>query len=243
MPHPRRTVSGTPAQSPKPANRPKQKDYTMTFQLDTGNSGSEGPWLSWSARGTQDGAVPQQSFYIRDENGNKTVFDMSGGIVLDIENMKTGWQRSDGIVGQAPDWKWNASVSQMMPQPGDDYKRGFEVRCAIGGGNTATWQQAGAAVWGALTAIAQQLAQGPSGKLPLVRMTGTKPVQFKRGSTVEPVLEVAEWVDRPDCLKEGAAAGIATEPAPQQQPAQQAQQPAQQSAQPAASSVPASAQF
>ena len=39
-------------------------------------------------------------------------------------------------------------------------------------------------------------------------------LQFKRGSTVVPVLEIIQWVDRPDCLKEGAAAGIATEPAP-----------------------------
>ena len=207
------------------------------FNLDTGNSGSEGPWLSWSARGTQDGAVPQQSFYIREENGTKTVFDMSKGIVLDIENMKTGWQRSDGIVGQAPDWKWNATVSQMMPQPGDDYKKGFEVKCAIGGGKTATWQQAGAAVWGALTMLAPQLAQGQPGKLPLVRMTGAKPVQFKRGSTVEPILEVAEWVDRPDCLKDGVAAGIATDPAPQPTP-----QPAP-APQPAAASVPTDAAF
>jgi len=46
-------------------------------------------------------------------------------------------------------------------------------------------------------------------------------LQFKRGSTVVPVLEIIQWVDRPDCLKEGAAAGIATEPAPAPQPAPQ----------------------
>ena len=54
-------------------------------------------------------------------------------------------------------------------------------------------------------------------------MTGTKAQQFKRGSTVEPVLEVVNWVDRPDCLKEGFAAGVDTgkphKPAPAPQPA------------------------
>jgi len=188
----------------------------MTFSIDTGSSGSEGPWISWSARGTQDGTIPAQSFYLRDADGNKTVLaQVKKGIILDIHNMKTGWQRSDGIVGQAPDWKWNQSIAQMMPQPGDDYKKGFEIRCAISKTDAATWQQAGAAVWGAFTALVPALQEGPDGKLPVVKMTGTKPVQFKRGSTVEPILEVVKWVDRPDCLKEQ----IATEP---EQPAQQA---------------------
>ena len=176
------------------------------FNLDAGSTGSEGPFLTWSARGTQDGAVPAKTFYIND-GGTKTPFDMSNGVVLDIHAMKTGWCKSEGIAGVAPEWKWNASVSQMMPSPGDDFKKGFEVRVAIGGGKTATWQQSGAAVWGALVALAPALQQGPEGKLPLVKMTDTKPVQFKRGSTVEPVLSVVQWVDRPDCLKEGAAAG------------------------------------
>ena len=29
-----------------------------------------------------------------------------------------------------------------------------------------------------------------------------------------PILEIVKWVDRPDCLKDGVAAGIATEPTP-----------------------------
>lgn len=210
------------------------------FQLDAGNTGSEGPWLSWSARGTQDGKIGPQTFYIRDDSGNKNPFDMSAGVVMDIHALKTGWCHSDGMIGVAPDWRWNPSPAQMMPSPGEDYKKGFEVKLAIGDGKTATWSQSGAAVWGALTALAPQLQQGPDGKLPLVQMTGAKPVQFKRGSTVEPVLTVAQWVDRPDCLKEGAAAGIAADPAPQ--PAQQPAPPPQPTAQ-AQAAVPANATF
>lgn len=185
--------------------------------FDAGGGGSEGPWLAWSARGTQDGQIPAKSFFIRDENG-KSLFEgfSKGGVVLDIANMKTGWQRSEGIVGQAPDWKWNASVSRFIDQPGDDYKRGFSIRCAISKTDTATWEQAGAAVWNAFTALVPQLQQGPDGKLPVVKMTGTESQQFKRGSTVRPVLEVTKWVDRPDCLKDGVQGGFDTgsEPAP-----------------------------
>jgi hypothetical protein len=188
----------------------------MTFSFDTGSSGSEGPWIAWSARGTQDGMIPPKSFYLRDEGG-KTLLEAFGasGVVLDIETMKTGWQRSEGVIGQAPDWRWNATITQMMPAPGDDYKKGFQIKCAIGGGRVATWEQAGAAAWNAFAALVPSLQQQPApGMLPLVKLTGTKLQQFKRGSTVEPILEVVKWVARPDCLKEGAAAGIAVEPAP-----------------------------
>jgi hypothetical protein len=188
----------------------------MSFNFDTGNSGSEGPYLSWSARGTLDGVIDPRSFYLR-EGSEKTPFaGFQTGVVFDIEKMKTGWQRSEGVVGQAPDWKWNPSVSQMQNQPGEDYKKGFSIPCAIGGGKTATWEQAGAAAWNAFVDLVPDLQKQPApGMLPLVQITGTKAQQFKRGSTIQPILTVAKWVPRPDCLKEGAAAGIATAPAAQ----------------------------
>ena len=73
-------------------------------------------------------------------------------------------------------------------------------------------------MWQALADLAPKLSEG-GGKLPLVRMSDAKALQFKKGSTIVPVLEVVKWVDRPDCLKEGAAAGIAMEPAPIAKPA------------------------
>jgi len=200
----------------------------MAFDFDTGNSGSEGPWISWSARGTQDGAIPPKSFYLREEGNTKTVLKaFESGVVLDIETMKTGWQRSEGIAGQAPDWRWNDSVSQFKPAPGDDFKKGFSMRCAISATDAATWEQAGAAAWNAFVGIVPALKEQPGpNMLPVVKLTGTKAVQFKRGSTVEPILEVIKWVPRPDCLKEGAAAGVATEPSPAAQAAQSAAAPA-----------------
>lgn len=210
--------------------------------FDSGNSGSEGPWIAWSARGTLDGTIPQKSFYLRD-GSDKTLFEgfSNAGVVLDIHGMKTGWQRSEGVAGQAPDWKWNPSISSFQPQPGDDYKKGFSIKCAIGGGNTATWEQAGAAAWNAFVGLVPALQQAPQGDmLPLVKITGTKLQQFKRGSTVEPVLAVVQWVPRPDCLKDGVAAGIATAPAAAPAPAAQ---PAPAPVAAAPSSVPTDAAF
>lgn len=213
---------------PKPQHGQDDKENPM-LDFDTGNQGSQGPWIAWSARGTQDGEIPPKTFMLRDENGKKAIDAFGKGVVMDIYAMKTGWQKSDGIVGQAPDWKWNASVSKMEPQPGEDYKKGFSIPCAIGGGQTATWEQAGAACWGAFTDLVPALQQAPEGKLPVVQMTDTKLQQFKRGSTVQPILSVVKWVDRPDCLKEGVQAGVDTgdaTPAPAQEQTQQQAAPA-----------------
>ena len=184
------------------------------FALDTGNNGGgNGPFLQWSARGTQDGIINPKSFYIRASDG-KTFYDATKGMVLDIEKMRTGWQMSEGVQGVAPDWKWNPSPAQMMAQPGEDWKKGFSIVVAIGGGEVATWEQAGVAAWDCLVNLSAALQQQPAlGHLPLVRLADTRPMQFKRGSTIVPILEVIKWVPRPDCLKEGAAAGIATAPA------------------------------
>ena len=193
------------------------------FDLDTGNNGSEGPWIVWSARGTQDGAVPPKSFYLRDSDGKKPITSFEAGVVFDLDAMKTGWQKSEGIAGVAPDWTWNPTPAQMMPQPSEEHKKGFSIPCAISKDATATWEQAGAAAWNALVGLVPALQQRPdNSKLPVVRITGTKAVQFKRGSTVEPVLEVVKWVDRPDCLKEGFAVAEdapAAAPAPAPAPA------------------------
>lgn len=177
--------------------------------FDTGGGGSEGPWLQWSARGTLDGEIPQKSFLLRDSDGKKKFDGFSTGVVLDIENMQTGWCYSDGVAGQAPEWKMNASISHFEKQPGEDYKKGFKIRCAIGGGKSASWDQAGAAAWNAFVLLVPALQQQPGpNMLPLVKMTGTKVEQFKRGSTITPILEIVKWVARPDCLKEGFAAGV-----------------------------------
>ena len=83
------------------------------FNLDQGQTGGgEGPFLAWSARGTMDGSVPARTFFVRDANG-KTPVDISAGFVMDLTTIKTGWQKSDGIVGVAPEWKWNEAISNM----------------------------------------------------------------------------------------------------------------------------------
>lgn len=178
----------------------------MSFDFDAG-AGGEGPWLQWSARGTQDGEIPPKSFLLRTQEGKEPFAGFDRGVVLDIHNMKTGWCRSDGIAGQAPEWKWNSTVKTMMAKPGDDWKKGFSIPCAITKDKTATWEQSGAGAWNAFVGLVPAIQTGPvdQGKLPMVRMTDTKVEKFARGTTVTPVLEVVKWVDRPACLSADAA--------------------------------------
>ena len=193
------------------------------FQIDLGNNGGDGinVFLGWSARGTQDGSIRARQFYLREGSSKDEYAEaQTKGFVIDLDSLKTGWQKSEGMAGIAPEWKWNPSVNQMMQKPGDDYKKGFSVKCAIGGGKVAMWEQAGAGVWSALADLAPLLKDQPaSGQMPLIKMTEAKELKFTKGSTCYPIFEIVKWVDKPDCLKEGAAAGIATEPAPAPEPA------------------------
>ena len=174
--------------------------------IDTGGSGSEGPWLNWGAQ--------KEKFTLRTREDEVTFLGFSeGGVVLDIDNFKTGWCYIAGVAGTAPDWRMNKSISKFDPQPDDDFKKGFKVRCAIGGGKTASWDQSGAGAWNGMMALTAKFAsEQKPGTLPLIRMVGTKTTKFTKGSTVEPVLEIVKWVPRPDCLKEGFAAGFASGP-------------------------------
>ena len=185
------------------------------FDMDTGNSGSDGPWISWSAKGTSDGVIDARQFFLRDGDGKSLFNGFATGVVMDITNMKTGWQHGEGIAGKAPDWTWNDTVAKFKAQPSQEHKKGFSIRCAIGGGKTATWEQAAVGAWNAFTTLVPALKAGPGdGSLPLVRMIGHKTEKFARGSTFTPILEVMKWVARPDCLKEGFVADTADDPAP-----------------------------
>lgn len=182
----------------------------MSFDFDSGGGGSEGPWIQWSARGTLDGEIPARNFLLREKDGKSTFDGFSRGVILDIHGMKTGWCYSSGAAGQAPDWKWNSSIAVFAPRPSEEHKKGFSIRCAIGGGNAATWEQSGAAAWNAFVGLVPAIQAGPGGdKLPMVRMTDVKVEKFARGTTATPVLEVVKWVDRPDCLKAGFDSGPA----------------------------------
>lgn len=221
------------------------------FAIDTGSSAgsSQGPWLTWSSNGSAMKGIPHSAWVLRgkDEHGNKTenaVPAFATGCVLDLDSLKLGWEK-DGATGQAPERKWNPSISQATQRPDESKKPGSEafawsralsVRLAIGGGQAATWEQGSFAAYEAFSRLATQIqSQYPGDNtLPLVKQTGVERLQMKSGSANIPILSIERWVPRPDCLKADAPV-IAIVPAATPAPAAVVQQ--------AAASVPADIAF
>ena len=214
------------------------------FAIDTGDTGgSQGPWISWSSNGSAEKGFTPRSWVLRDKDdaGNRTeamVPAFANGCVLDLDSLKLGWEK-DGAKGQAPERKWNASVSQATPRPDESKKasgsfawsRALSVRCAIGGGRAATWEQGSFAAYEAFSRLSKQImdqwsAHSQNGKmLPLVQQTGVEAKDLPSGKANIPILSIVKWVDRPDCLKADAPV-IAAAPAPAPTPPQVTPAPA-----------------
>jgi len=182
-----------------------------------GNDGSIGPFFQWSANGTKCRAIAPANWYLRDAEG-KTQLDLSAGAVLDLATLKTGWCRSEGIPGVAPEWRWNPSPSQMMPDPGTvprEWKKGISIRIAYAPGKAATWEQSGSATWEALVHLSPQLRDAPAPNLvPQVKFAGTLDKKWGTNSTTVPLWDVVKWVERPDSLKSETIIDTAPAPAP-----------------------------
>ena len=224
--------AGAPAPIPAIAQsqEPLGKEKKMSFDIDTGNDGgSLGPWMSWTSNGSAMKGFPPKSWVLRgkDQNGEKfesVIPAFANGCVLDLDTLQLGWMK-DGATGQAPEKRWNPTISQATQRPDESKKpsgayawsSALSVRCAIGGGDAATWEQASFGAYDAFSKLTKQISaewgeKSQNGKLlPLVKQTGVETQQLKSGSSNKPVLQVIDWVERPDCLKADAPE-IATAP-------------------------------
>ena len=221
----------------------------MTFQIDTGNDGggSRGPWLSWTSNGSMQKQLQAKSWSLRGKSENDEKFEhnvpaFETGCVMDLDTLQLGWMK-DGGQGQAPIKQWNPSISQATPRPDEGKKdngkfawsNALSIRCAIGDGKAATWEQSAFGAYDAFSKLAKKIGAEWSEKsqngalLPLVKQSGVEAKVLSSGTSNQPVLEIVQWVPRPDCLKDDAPT-IATEPAPVEQTPPPAAQPAQEGA-------------
>lgn len=207
----------------------------MSFAIDTGNEGGTlGPWMNWTSNGSAMKGFPPKSWVLRGKNENDEKFEhvidgFANGCVMDLDTLQLGWMK-DGATGQAPEKRWNPSVSQATPRPDESKKQSgayawsqaLSIRCAIGNGQAATWEQASFGAYDAFSKLAKQISaewpeKSQNGKLlPLVKQVGVESQTLKSGTSNKPVLQVVDWVERPDCLKADAPAIATQEPAPQQ---------------------------
>lgn len=193
------------------------------FTIDTGETGgSKGPWLNWTSNGSMQKQLQAKSWALRGKDDNDVKFEhnvpaFENGCVMDLDTLQLGWMK-DGGQGQAPIKQWNPSVTQSTPRPDDAKKQGggyvwgqaLSIRCAIGDGKAATWEQASFGAYDAFAKLAKVISAQWAEKsqngalLPLVKQTDVMTVTMPSGTSHQPVLEVVEWVARPDCLKDDA---------------------------------------
>lgn len=178
----------------------------MTFEINLEEDSSRiDGILKWSAKGTEDGEIDKNNFYIVDD-GEKKVCDMikKKGIILDIYNMRTGYQ---AFVNNSSTWQWNDTLTEWKAKPGgtenNPYKKGFSMH-ALAGEEVVLWIQSGYAVMESFKNLVKTFGKNTDSKkkspLPLVKLVGAELVKFEVGSTSVPKLEVVEWVARPKLL-------------------------------------------
>tara|TARA_Y100000114_G_scaffold80858_1_gene74548 strand:- start:2468 stop:3073 length:606 start_codon:yes stop_codon:yes gene_type:complete len=175
----------------------------MTFEinLEEDNNRIDGI-LKWSAKGTEDGEIDKNNFYIIDD-GEKKTCDLikKKGIILDIYNMKTGYQ---AFANNSSQWQWNDTLTEWKPKPGgadsNTWKKGFSMT-ALAGDEIVLWIQSGYAVMHGFKNLVKTFGKNTDSKkkspLPLVKLVGAELVKFEVGSTSVPKLEVVDWVERP----------------------------------------------
>lgn len=193
------------------------------FAIDTGSEGgSQGPWISWTSNGSAMKSFAPKSWVLRGKDDADVKFErvieaFTTGCIMDLDTLKLGWEK-EGATGQAPERRWNASIAQSTPRPDESkthngklaWSASLSVRCAIGGGQCATWEQAAFGAYDAFAKLSKQIEaewteKSDNGRLlPLIKQTGTESQTLAAGTSNKPVLTVVQWVERPDCLKANA---------------------------------------
>jgi len=163
----------------------------------------------------EQGAAGWETNSVEISNGFKAIFDM--------ENIQVGWALF--AAGIAPSFALVPLGQPLPAKPSDQHKQGFKILLKLGkdaGGDVRELSSCAKVVINALdslhTAYEAQKAANP-GKLPIVAMTGTKPVvsqgQGQSSTNYMPVFEIVAWADRPAELTGTSTVAPAPAPAPQ----------------------------
>lgn len=224
------------------------------FVIDTGSEGgSLGPWLRWTSEGSARKRLEPESWALRSKDASGQTVETNvpafkNGCVMDLDTLKLGWEK-ENTAGGAPERRWNPTISKSTDRPDESKKSGggymwsqaLSVRLAIGGGQAATWEQGGFGAYEAFTRLSKLIMsewqdKSQNGKLlPLVVQTSVEQKKLGNGNTSIPILSIAKWVERPDCLKADAPVIAAGDAAPAPQPVAPPSAPPQ--------SAPADAEF
>ncbi len=166
----------------------------MPINLGSG-SGSARPYIRFS---------PQANAWLKGSADGPEEFDpRSSPVVFDLEYMQLGWMM---IAEGSRDWQPWPSMTKRTPKPEGDYKVGFMVQVyapKILGDEVHDFSSNATAstrfVEDMYNTLEKDLREG---WVPLIQITGSKPLKIGKGTTREIEWKLAKMVMRPQALLE-----------------------------------------
>lgn len=165
-------------------------------------------------------------WYTKEDGKDEPLFEVTDmTAVFDMPGLQTGWFKFTS--GVAPEKVMDPSFSQAAPNPGQDFKRGFQLdlyseKNLLG---LREFSSTAGIVIEAMNQLYDLWVAAPetaTGKYPVVRCVGVMPVTNKHGTNYQPKFEIVGWTDRPAALCGGGPATpapVTAAPAPAQAPA------------------------
>lgn len=162
-------------------------------------------------------------FYTKKDEKDAPEFEVTDmTAIFDMENIRTGWFLF--AAGAAPSKKYDPSLTEEEPKPGEGFKRGFELNLfspknLLG---LREFSSTAGVVIEAMNELYDHWEAGKAknaGKLPVVKCVGVQAITGTHGTNYKPQFEIVSWTDRPAELS-GTAAKTEEKPA---EPARQAE--------------------
>ena len=163
-------------------------------------------------------------WYTKNDGKDEPMFEVTDmTAVFDMPNLETGWFKFSS--GVAPEKVMDPSLAEAAPNPGTDFKRGFQIdlyseKNLMGLREFSSTAGIVIEAMNNLYDLWMAAPENVSGKLPVVRCSGVLPISNKHGTNYQPTFEIVGWTDRPAAL-----AGNGASPPPAAAPAPAAPQP------------------
>jgi hypothetical protein len=167
----------------------------MGFMSAPGGGGDFVTYVKYNAKAGR--------FYTKPDGGGDEYEVTDFTAIFDMENLQTGWFLF--AAGQAPSKMMDASLTHMSANPGEGYKRGFQLNLYSDknlSGLREFSSTAGVVIEAMNTLYDQWEANKASnaGKIPVVKSFGVTPITGKHGTSYRPDLQIVDWADRPEGL-------------------------------------------
>jgi len=156
-------------------------------------------------------------WYTKDDGKDEPLFEVTDmTAVFDMPGLQTGWFKFSA--GVAPEKVMDPSFTAAAPNPGQDFKRGFQLDLYSEKNlrGLREFSSTAGIVIEAMNQLYDLWVAAPetaTGKYPVVRCVGVAPVTNKHGTNYQPKFEIVGWTARPEAFGDGNHPAPAVTPA------------------------------